>query len=63
MSAHPSLLWDLGQINFGYGLKEWSRLDLGVSAFLSMEWDVHWHEGGRVEHRHADDADRARCLQ
>jgi hypothetical protein len=52
MDEFPDLLEEVGKIDFGFGLKEWSRLDLGISALLSIESEVHWHGEGRVEHLH-----------
>jgi hypothetical protein len=52
MSEHPGLLEEIGRTDFGFGFKEWSRLDLGMAGYLGSHYDVHWHSGGRVEHLH-----------
>jgi hypothetical protein len=52
MATRPTLLDDIALIDFGLGYKEWSRLDLGIAGLLSMDFEPHWHAGGRVEHLH-----------
>jgi hypothetical protein len=52
MAADPDLLAKVGELDLGFGEKEWSRLDMGVAAFCENISPPHWHEAGRIEHRH-----------
>ncbi len=52
MKADRTLMRDVGEIDVGLGEKEWSRLDMIVSARMERLADPHWHAYGRVEHRH-----------
>lgn len=52
MAKLPDLMLWVGDIDFGLGKKEWSRLDLGIAALLQTHWGKpHWHDGV-VEHLH-----------
>lgn len=53
----PRLLEQVGELDFGLGEREWSRLDLGIAGLLGGVYarNVHWHEG-RVEHLHEEAA-------
>lgn len=54
MARYPRLLEWVGELDLGYGKKEWSRLDLGISALLQTHWGPpHWHDGV-VEHLHEE---------
>ncbi len=56
MEADPFLMLDVGEVDFGFGEREWSRLDMGVSAHLEMTgFRCHWHDAGRVEHKHGSE--------
>jgi hypothetical protein len=52
MAADPFLLEKAGSLDLGFGERDWSRLDLAVAGLLGSVAECHWHEGGRVEHRH-----------
>lgn len=54
MAAVPLLIDDVGTIDYGFGVREWSRLDLGVAALLQTRFVPHWHEGGRIQHLHRE---------
>jgi hypothetical protein len=50
---YPSLIENVGELDLGFGLKEWSRLDLAIAGLLSAVQEVHWHTGV-VEHLHEE---------
>ena len=52
ITADPLLMDRVGEINVGFGEREWSRLDMAVAAFAGNITDAHYHDAGRVEHRH-----------
>lgn len=52
MARAPLLLQQAGELDVGLGEREWSRLDLIVSGLLHVLAEPHYHQAGRVEHRH-----------
>ena len=52
MTAAPLLMQHAGELDVGLGEREWSRLDLVVQGLLHNITEPHYHEAGRVEHRH-----------
>lgn len=52
MLSDPDLLRHVGELDLGLGVREWSRLDMGVAAFCENLTACHMHGAGRVEHRH-----------
>jgi hypothetical protein len=52
MRADPDLMTKVGELDLGFGVREWSRLDLAVASFAENITECHWHRRGRVEHRH-----------
>jgi hypothetical protein len=52
MAAYPDLLGCAGELDLGFGEKEWSRLDMVVAGLLGGRgWEPHYHEGV-VQHLH-----------
>jgi hypothetical protein len=52
LRAEPEVLWDAGELDLGFGAREWSRLDLAIAGLLEGRGFVpHWHVGV-VEHLH-----------
>jgi hypothetical protein len=52
MAAYPELLDFAGELDLGFGEKEWSRLDMAVAGLLGGRgWEAHYH-AGVVEHLH-----------
>ena len=53
MAAYPDVLEHAGELDLGLGVREWSRLDMAIAGLLEgADATCHWHEPGRVEHRH-----------
>ncbi len=52
MARAPLLMQAAGEIDVGLGVREWSRLDLVVQGLVHQLAEPHYHEAGRVEHRH-----------
>jgi hypothetical protein len=52
IARRPTLLDDVGELDLGFGEKEWSRLDMGIAAGLEPIIGCHYHDGV-VEHLHA----------
>lgn len=52
MQADPDLLRKVGELDLGFGEREWSRLDMGIAAFCENITPAHWHEAGKIEHLH-----------
>jgi hypothetical protein len=56
IAAEPSLLDDVGEVDVGYGEREWSRLDLVLAGLLGGRgWEPHEHRV-TVEHLHREAA-------
>jgi hypothetical protein len=55
MALAPGLLTEVGELDLGLGVREWSRLDLAIAGLLEGRYGVApcWHEG-LVEHRHGE---------
>jgi hypothetical protein len=54
-AAAPDLLTEVGGLDLGLGVREWSRLDLGIAGLLEGRYGFLpcWHSG-LVEHRHGE---------
>lgn len=52
----PTLMDDVGELDLGFGEKEWSRLDMAIAGLLQPIVECHYHPGV-VEHLHEPLAD------